>query len=75
MVDVDIPSTHNLGSFYQGVVHVVTKDSSIHPTSAVRQVMEIGEKNSMIKCVCFLIQMVEEIEITGSTEFKHLSFG
>ena len=51
MVDVDIPSTHNLGSFYQGDTHVVTKDLSIQPTSAVRQVMEtcsvLKEKNEL----------------------------
>ena len=40
--DVDDPSNHNLGSFYQGHVHVVTKNSSIHPTSATMKVMEIG---------------------------------
>ena len=40
--DIDIPSNYNLGSYCQGGVHVVTKDSSIHLTSAVRKVMEIG---------------------------------
>ena len=40
--NIDIPTNPNLGSFYDEDVHVVTKDSAIHPTSAVRQIMEIG---------------------------------
>ena len=40
--NIDIPNNRNLGSFYNGDVNVVTKDSAIHPTSAVRQIMEIG---------------------------------
>ena len=36
MLDIDIPSNHDLGSFYKGDIHVVTKDSSVHPTSDIR---------------------------------------
>lgn len=40
--NINIPNNHNLGSFYGGEVHAGAKDSAIHPTSAARQVMEIG---------------------------------
>ena len=40
--NIDIPNNPNLGSFCNGCAHVVSKDSAIRPTSAVRKIMGIG---------------------------------
>ena len=42
MFNIDIPNNHNLSRFYNGDAHVVIKDSSLHLSSEVRKIMEIG---------------------------------